>query len=382
MTSISQTSLSPPPAEDPTFNQPFFNDIPFKERPWMKRIVHFAVKHKAEGIFEASRQHILSHLEFGGVMADYPGLHSRYNRLRALEDVDDITEISSPPSGSGSRQPKPARVRFVNYYTASTGRSKPPLKPPSQSQPQSQTSSGSSTPRISIEDHSDTDRPKLVDLIAMEPEPDGATSSREYDGVDSGQHPETPSELPEEDEPGLPPIPNLPQKPESPDLTKCTDKNLRQQAEKEAKRAQKAYDQAVKDRDRAIKERQKLVQKRNKKAEQEAARLERHELNRRLRGEWAQQQQRDAAARTRDGAADTAAAPKKDRKFCTLPKKANGVRDPTWVRVFMGGVDEVGAHCGLFLPGDHYERLVGDVGERIVGWAHEDLTRRAILGIS
>ncbi len=34
----------------------------------------------------------------------------------------------------------------------------------------------------------------------------------------------------------------------------------------------------------------------------------------------------------------------------------------------MEGVDEVGAHCGLFFPGEHYERLVGDVGSRIVGW--------------
>jgi len=45
----------------------------------------------------------------------------------------------------------------------------------------------------------------------------------------------------------------------------------------------------------------------------------------------------------------------------------------------MEGVDEVGAHCGLFFPGTHYERLVGDVGARIVAWVQEDASRRAIL---
>ncbi|KAF7554748.1 hypothetical protein G7046_g6741 [Stylonectria norvegica] len=71
--------------------------------------------------------------------------------------------------------------------------------------------------------------------------------------------------------------------------------------------------------------------------------------------------------------------PKKLRRFCNLPDKINGARDPAWVDVFMTDVDEVGAHCGLFFPGPHYEGLVGDVGSRIVGWMQEDMTKRAIL---
>jgi hypothetical protein len=46
----------------------------------------------------------------------------------------------------------------------------------------------------------------------------------------------------------------------------------------------------------------------------------------------------------------------------------------------MEGVDEVGAHCGLFVPrAPHYEALVGDVGERIAGWVGEDASRRVVL---
>ena len=64
---------------------------------------------------------------------------------------------------------------------------------------------------------------------------------------------------------------------------------------------------------------------------------------------------------------------KRDKKFCMLPPTlSNGERDPCWPRVFMEGVDEVGAHCGLFFAENpHYETLVGDVGERIESWIRE-----------
>ncbi|KAF6837023.1 hypothetical protein CMUS01_05174, partial [Colletotrichum musicola] len=89
-----------------------------------------------------------------------------------------------------------------------------------------------------------------------------------------------------------------------------------------------------------------------------------------------------AATEAAPRAAPDSGKPKKERKFCTLPRKVNNRRDETWVSVFMEGVDEVGAHCGLFVPGPHYDRLIGDVGERIVGWVQDDLTARAILEIS
>ncbi|TLS31629.1 hypothetical protein PpBr36_02356 [Pyricularia pennisetigena] len=74
--------------------------------------------------------------------------------------------------------------------------------------------------------------------------------------------------------------------------------------------------------------------------------------------------------------------PKKLRKFCMLPrKKSDGSRDSCWIDVYMEGMDEVGAHCGLFFPGPQYETLIGDVGMRIQGWVHEDASRRAILEV-
>ncbi|KAK0278677.1 hypothetical protein LTR35_008941 [Friedmanniomyces endolithicus] len=81
---------------------------------------------------------------------------------------------------------------------------------------------------------------------------------------------------------------------------------------------------------------------------------------------------------TANSKATEPSAPLKDRKFCMLPPKdSHGERDPCWVRIFMRNVDEVGAHCGLFFVDERYERLVGDVAERIEGWVKEEASEEA-----
>ncbi|KAH9904875.1 hypothetical protein F4778DRAFT_731062 [Xylariomycetidae sp. FL2044] len=225
----------------------------------------------------------------------------------------------------------------------------------------------------------------------------------------------------------LPPIQELPPRPDPPDLSQLTDKDARKQAEKEAKREQKAYDQAVKQREKAIKERQKIVEKRKKKRAQEIEKQGKEEKKRRQKEEEAasklaaeamaqdhtdpsetdnqtmkyessdKQAPLDSRAlsplptpleedidsqqqRPRQHSKDTQEKQKKDRKFCNLPHKVNGQVDPRWIRIFMKDTDEVGAHTGLFFPAaEHYEKLIGDVGETIVGWVQEDMTKRAIL---
>ncbi|ORY71719.1 uncharacterized protein BCR38DRAFT_404772 [Pseudomassariella vexata] len=241
----------------------------------------------------------------------------------------------------------------------------------------------------------------------------------------------------------LPPIPDIPEKPVAPDFSKYTDKDARKQAEKEAKRVQKSYDQAVKNRDKAIKERQKIIEKRKKKRAQEVDKREKEAQKQRKKEEQAAATAAaKAAAEDRNFLAEDAAAtsmtstdtiaasavsqqpplsqapsglnqessrasvdsglqpnssertqqqrsskpekapkPPKERKFCSLPSKVNGQMDPKWVKIFMKDVDEVGAHTGLFFPGPHYEKLVGDVGDMIVSWVQEDATKRAILAL-
>ncbi|CAN8095389.1 unnamed protein product [Discula destructiva] len=485
-----------PSHQDPNFNPPFFNDVAFVDRGWLRNVAHFAKKHYNDGLFSSTYQHLTSHLEFGSCLADYPGMNNRYNKIRRLEDVDALHT-----GGSSGR--KDARVRFVNFYTVSTGI---PKEPPVQDQPpmpkradthlrpempasrrSSQAhvaSSGTSTPRISIGDYSDNEGPLTMQFIDPVPEPDSEpeqAAAVKPPSPKSEEKGETPASAngkqvsdagvpPEhhEQESGeaaasshgnqegeddaftsdLPAIPDAPDPPEAPDFERYKDKDARKQAEKEFKRVQKTYDQAVKNREKALKERQKLVEKRRKKAQKEADKRTKEEEKRLAK----EQKDKDAAAqkeakneeaaeatdpaaarsqvvtqaqaqalerqltdlafhnndddpgvsspsttlspvtttttnatRTTTASAATAAhedgQPKKLRKFCMLPPKANGARDKCWVKVYMEGVDEVGAHCGLFFSGPHYEKLVGEVGGMIVGWVQEDMSTRAILAL-
>lgn len=539
---------------DPTFDPPYFNDSPFKEQPFLTRMIHFGSKHWNEGIFTALSNHVAAHLEFGGCLADYPGLKSRYNQLRALEDIDDFQALNSTSSNSSRN-----RVRFLNYYTLSPGRPKRPATAKGSRDTSQVDLSAEPAPEIKIEDELNN---KLVEAIisakfedeernqadanlseAKTPDNDNDADlketsaaaaplgSKEDENIDNDHSTAKQEELREqsldmnrlsmqsmqsmqniepipmddetepnsieqeseiappdisdippsspliedkaneqnedEDENGngnsplekdllppnldLPPIPDLPNPPDQPDLSQFTDKDSRKQAEKEFSRRQKAYEQAAKDRNKAIREREKLLDKLHKKAqkdaqkdagklekdtkkqqqksEQDKKRLEKEEekaanaekkrlekeeeraakaeKKRLEKEEAAAAKQQQLADQTKTSTAAAAAAvassssslaafdiasprseteaetpggkPKKLGKFCTTPHKNNGVMDPTWVSVFMDGMDEVTAHCGLFFPGPHYDTLVGDVSGRIVSWVHDDLSVRAVL---
>lgn len=444
------TTAGPP---DPYFNPPFFNDVQFSDRGWFKNIAHFTKKHMDENLVSAATNHIMSHLEFGGCLADYPGLLARYNKLRQLEDVDPFRDDVAPGTS------RPAKVRFANYFTISTGRitkpeprsRSPHLNPeaaasdtkargpaagsqsdsleapvtgttqgplPGSRRDSSEANPQPSTPRISVEDHSDggpSERLQLIDPVPEEDfdeqsfhsveatpattsQPAPATTEATGGTTSAPDHPDpdAPSSSPLPPDLQLPAIPDLPRQPAPPDLEAyASNPAARKLVEKEAKQARKAYDQAVKNRDKAVAERAKLVKKHQAKLAKDAEKRRKADLKRE-KDELKRLQKEEAAAAKRE-MADAAAgeragkekgkegqgkeAARKERKFCMLPRKVNGVRDSAWIQVYMEGVDEVGAHCGLFFPGPHYERLVGDVGSRIVAWVHEDASRRAVLDL-
>ncbi|KAK4645839.1 hypothetical protein QC761_205060 [Podospora bellae-mahoneyi] len=386
---------SPPaaPEPDPTYNPTFFNDVAFIDRGWIKNIAHFAQKHKQENLFEAAASHIVSHLEFGGCLADWNGLKTRYKRLRQLEDIDDIAHPELGP-----------RVRFVNYYTVSTGIPKKPRKPgtpdngllrPSTSSP---IQSGVSTPRISIEDHSEAGRAAEI-LQVLDPTPIPEEEPLEEEPQKEESFSPTPSEPtqpppppPEDDT--LPPIPDEPTPPTPPDLDSLPDKT-RKQAEKAYKQTKKTYEEAVKSRSRAIKAREKAIAQKAKEEEklraqkakeaekQAKAEAKAREKEERLRQKEQDRQQRNKLHKTssldqQEEDDEEAGGKKRLGKFCLLPRERD---DKCWVQVYMRDVDEVGAHCGLFFDtAPHYELLVGDVGEMVAGWVREDGTRRVVLG--
>ena len=449
------------PTKDPTFDPPFVNDVRLPQRTGWSNAWHFLNKH-SDDLRKATQSYVKSHLEFGGAMADYSGLKSRYSKIRALEDVK-----------------PPRRIRFVNYYTASTGRPKKPKKPaPVGSDASTAQVDGDSaqmalqmrgaslgaldghppelSPRISIEnpgeketvddDAQDRDREgtaedegaisdasQAMDLLHPAPvtddereensdeldKPAALKPSRSNATAESSPRNASPiasiGPPPSRPAPTLPPIATAPEEPAPFDPTLYTDKDTRKLAEKEHSRQVKAYKQTIKDRDKAIADRRKLVEKREKAAAKERGKLEkadekhRIEIERRCmekgereRAKAEREEQKEGEKRRlkaekqrakmesdklrnakKTSTADSSDAEcadgepkegkaKRDKKFCMLPSKENGQLDACWVRVFMPGVDEVGAHCGLFfVDGERYEWFVMAVAERLQEWVEE-----------
>jgi len=428
------SSFTLPSPKDPFFNPAFPNDVRRPERTGLSSVLHFINKH-SDGLASATKQYFMSHLEFGGCLADYPGLKNRYERLRALEDVVELAGRDRPGYGSSTRC-----IRFVNYYTASTGRVKAPKTPSGQTMDQGEhlepmeaqmkdmsledSESHSSTLSPSLSSGEQTNGVTTPQQVGKEPDASAIKAQMQDLGENSGiqddvQEPpemrhidsvpidddeeppvpvaiiestETeleatpPQSQPSSIQPPLPPLPEVPTEPELIDLSLYTDKDSRKIAEKEQKRVMKVYQQAVKDRENAIKDRRKLLEKREKKARQEREKAVKAEEKQRLKEEKEGEKHEPAppqhVEREREestASSSTQEKPKRDKKFCMLPPGSGGKRDRCWVRVYMEGVDEVGAHCGLFFPGPQYESLVGDVGARVEDWVRKDAERRRAL---
>lgn len=477
--SITSPDVHPPP-NDPFFNPPFANDVRLPERKGWANFLHFVSKHSS-GLANATKEYLTSHLEFGGCLADYPGLKNRYERIRTLEDVNDLV----PPASHGDQAPQRPRVRFVNYYTASTGRPKHHKIPPPEHVPDGTLLRGIerdssdmslrntgfltpnlSTPRISIEWHDEgTVTPQPLgaglegplteaqmkylgenfkaqndvqeELAPMQhfdsrPHIDSRPMEDEVDLCGAPTEPLAPAVIQDAiEEPSLetksgitglalPPAPPRPAEPEAIDLAANTDKDSRQIAETKQERVPRAYQQAVKGRHSAFKDIQKLLEKEEKRYRQAREKEERAQ-ERRIRHEREKEAKAEEKRLLSEGKAEKKrlaeekkrvaeeakrmatlhpesrrerrlsvssvsstgkdVKPKRDKKFCMLPHQREGKPDECWVRVYMEGVDEVGAHCGLFFPGPHYQSLVGDVGERIEQWVADDAHRRTVQGV-
>ena len=486
------TIFNPKPA-DPNYNPSFANDVHLPVRKGLDNALHWFNKH-SNNIKEAGKGLVKSHIEFGGAMADYKQLKDRYARVRALEEDDEMKRRMGNPDVKS-----PPRIRFVNYYTASTGRPKKPKSPKSPSSSRSNSAS---------QQHRNSD----VSGLETEPQHDFSKSrsdagtppltfvdAEQYHGSssesDSGMNP-----LHDTKGPVLPDIPAIPQEPQFVDTAQIADRAQRRAAEREYDEALEEYHKAIKARNRIINEREDIEeeweqqqQKQQKTAApvaapaaqpakpaltgealrlaqeeermaREQARLEGREyhapdsnapsnvqqatdgaqdtpgpetpnLNADLhnlqlgssrphhpysnysfsRSAILRQPNPDDAASVTDSAhtgttsnsTDTTASPtltqkqkdkqakqekkekekadkvKKLGKFCMLPPKdSQGHKDPTWVKVYMEGMDEVAAHTSLFFVNETYERLVGDVGARVEEWVREADSERVVRELS
>nr|POF15197.1 hypothetical protein CFP56_42086 [Quercus suber] len=507
-------TLWQPNLKDPNFNTPFPNDVKLPVRTGWESAWHFLSKHSKD-LKGATKNLVSSHMEFGGAMANYGELKSRYGRIRLLEEpAADVRKSLT------NGETAPSRVRFINYYTASTGRPKKSKEPPkgeimvAPSEPPSSASADESPlapseTSASVESAIDpkAERVKAPDIIAdpddsdwdaaarsltiedphsemrvLEPSPVADTEDHGNIAAETVETPLSTSADPSvtalsstsSSTMSLPALPELPRAPPPLDVSFIQDVATRKMVEKEHARASKAYLKAVKEREKSIAEWRKREQKREKSARQATERAEKdaakaelltakarekenittaQDTERKASIQKANESERPMTHREQeelrllkekqrmeaealrmsgqqnnevnDGRTESSnptasamskltedrspsislhgkeressredisqrlgkvepksstPAPVKDRMFCSLPPKdANGQLDPCWVRIFMKDVDEVGAHCGLFFIDERYERLVGEIADRIEVWVKEDMDTRAVL---
>lgn len=103
---------SKPITPNPYFDPPFKNDVRLAQRGFLKGIMHFVDKntdHLSRSIFDR----VISPVKFANCVNNHSALRRQYRHLVELEEAEC----------------RPDRVRFVNYYTASTGRISPKTKP-------------------------------------------------------------------------------------------------------------------------------------------------------------------------------------------------------------------------------------------------------------
>lgn len=96
-----------PAVPSPNFDPPFRNDVRLPNRGFLRGMKHFVDKN-TNNLSRSIFNRLVSPMKFAGCVNNYSELRERYRRLKALE----ASEYS------------PSRVRFVNFYTASTGRPK------------------------------------------------------------------------------------------------------------------------------------------------------------------------------------------------------------------------------------------------------------------
>lgn len=318
---------------DPNYNPAYVNDVKTPKRKGkLDQAFYFLNKHYGDWQ-KATTAYVKSHLEFGGCMADYDGLKKRYKSFRPLEDVDDLANVRSP---SGKLIP---RVRFVNYYTASTGRIKPQPKDDmvlvaetemtQEGNPKAfavhDTKSSINTPRISIAEHGD-DQVLIQDVGSLHLDVDAENDNEgELQHLDPQAEPSSPlleAHVADESESQagpisrastrdedlvlspvdsssmtssvlasmtLPPLPQPPTAPEpfDPAIYTTDDPSTLKLAQKEHARLTKSYERAKKDHEKMVRDRERLVAKiekaRQKQEDKETQKLSQHEKNERER---------------------------------------------------------------------------------------------------
>jgi hypothetical protein len=329
-----------PLTPSPNFDPPFRNDHRLVQRGFFKGLMHFVNKN-TDNLSKSLYDRVASTFRFAGCVNNYSELRRRYRRLVELENAEY----------------KPERVRFVNYYTASTGRTprKPKNKPETENEDSNEIEISTplppedlETPTISKEDeiassmsNMDLSEDELKSSKTLSVCKEAETSSLKISTATEEQSikPTTPNIDPPPKKPQPPPLPprNLP----APEL------RVQESETGELGMGRPSVDSS-------------------------SIALST------LTPQDSQSLSGSVSLTTSDSGLSSDGTQKKLRKFILLPSHHWKHNDNAhWTSVLMEGIDEVEAHQSMFIPyGANYDFLVGDAVSLIEQWVQTDLTRR------
>lgn len=299
-----------PVTPHPNFDPPFRNDVRLVERGFLKGMMHFVNKntdHLSRSIFDR----LVSPVKFANCVNNYSELRRRHRRLMELEAAEF----------------DPGRVRFVNYYTTSTGR------PPKQAKAVS--AQGEAVEQI---------------------EQSTTTSARELSEAPSVLSSDAPSIFSEAE--------TVTSTMSSVTLEEPASGSTSGSGETIIENEEKGYLSMLQG-DNPEKSRSSLDLTKNT----SSTSLNQEEL-----------QHPPEATSTLDSGQIADPPKRKLRKFILLPSDHwKREENSHWTPILMQDMDEVTAHQSMFIPkGANYDHLVGDMVAMIERWVQSDLSRRLL----
>jgi pimeloyl-ACP methyl ester carboxylesterase len=342
-----QQSLGMDPAykpltPSPNFDPPFRNDHRLVQRGFFKGLMHFVNKN-TDNLSRSMYDRVASSFKFAGCVNNYSELRRRYRRLVELENAEH----------------SPQRVRFVNYYTASTGRiprkdkTNPGKKTEDGDQienPSSPPQEGSDTPSISKEDEAASSMNNLT-LDVEESKganPSSVCKEAETSSTRSKATPEeqslksaTPDIRPSTQKAQPPPLPPRAAPTPAPDLQDSASEWIGSEPDRPSVDITSSSSSTP-----TLQDSQSLSG--------------------------------SVSLTTSDSGLSSDTSQQKLRKFILLPSHHWKRNDNAhWTSVLMENMDEVEAHQSMFIPhGANYDFLVGDTVALIEQWVQNDLSRR------
>ncbi|KAJ5369661.1 hypothetical protein N7509_014273 [Penicillium cosmopolitanum] len=332
-----------PAAPDPNFDRPWRNDIRLPNRGFLKGVMHFVNKN-TDNLARSVFDRVVSSAKFAGCVNNYSELRRRYRHLMELE---------------ASNRVPPHSIKFINYYTASTGRKKP--KKGDDSATKTDSAQESPSPSLEVEEEEITGQ----DEKSTTPTQQTPAIERSLENMSISSEPRTHESGADEAESTVKtnPVEESQSKSSSTSTLAIID-------------AEPIPEPSIED------ETTSESQIQTPEPTQQPLSPTPSETLREASLHLSESTTSGNTSITTTSSSNSNSDPStpKLRKFILLPKNHWKYHDNAhWTAVVMQDIDEVEAHQSMFIPsGAHYDPLVGDTVSLIETWVQDELSRRLV----